>query len=51
MGAKGARLRRRSCRRVVFASLKGKVSPNGDEYKESVTCFLLVSPVLHGEEH
>jgi len=38
------------CRRVVFASLKGKVSPlRGDEYEDSVTGFPFVSPVLHDE--
>ena len=38
------------CRRVVFASLKGKVSPlRGDEYEDSVTGFALVSPVLQDE--
>ena len=39
------------CRRVVFALLKGKVSPlRGDEYEVSVTCLPLMSPVLHNEE-
>ena len=39
------------CRKVVFALLKGKVSPlRGDEYKACVTCLPLMSPVLHNEE-
>ena len=38
------------CRRVVFASLKGKVSPlRGDEYEDNDTGFGIVSPVLQDE--
>ena len=39
----------RLCRRVVFASFRGRYRPSGDEYKDSVTGSCFVSPVLQDE--
>ena len=39
----------RLCRRVVFASLRGRYRPSGDEYKVSVTGSCFVSPILQDE--